>query len=162
MKPRAARTEDFDAILALNEESLRFLSPLDRTRLAQLDAEAALHQVLELEGEVTAFVLALREGAHYDSVNYRWFLARYPRFLYVDRVVVSSTARGQGLGRALYAAVFEQARADAISFVTAEFDVEPPNPASGKFHASFGFKEVGRQCIAKGSKWVSLQVAKVE
>jgi predicted GNAT superfamily acetyltransferase len=162
MKPRAARAEDFDAILALNDESLRFLSPLDRTRLVQLDAEAALHQVLEFEGKFAAFVLALREGASYDSVNYRWFLARYPHFLYVGRVVVSSTARGQGLGRALYAAVFEYAKAEGIAIVTAEFDMEPPNPVSEKFHASFGFKEVGRQCIAKRSKWVSLQVAEVE
>jgi predicted GNAT superfamily acetyltransferase len=162
MRLRAARPDDFDAILALNDESVRFLSPLDRPRLVQLDAEAALHRVLELDGHVAAFVLALREGARYDGVNYRWFLARYPRFLYVDRVVVSSAARGQGLGRALYAAVFEHAKAEGVLFVTAEFDVEPPNPASEKFHASFGFKEVGRQSVAEGTKWVSLQVAEAD
>jgi len=63
MRTRAARAEDFDAIVELNEESLRFLSPLDRPRLAHLDSEAALHQVMELDGRILAFVLVFREGA---------------------------------------------------------------------------------------------------
>jgi predicted GNAT superfamily acetyltransferase len=48
------------------------------------------------ERTIAAFLLAFREGAGYDSVNYRWFAQRYERFLYVDRVVVAPAARGQG------------------------------------------------------------------
>jgi predicted GNAT superfamily acetyltransferase len=45
--------------------------------------------------------------------------------------------------------------------VTAEIDIEPPNPVSLKFHERFGFKEVGKQAVAGGKKIVSLQAAKI-
>ena len=95
---RPALPTDANAILALNAESVRFTSPMDATRLWDLHAQAAYHRVVELEGEVVAFLLVLREGADYDSPNYRWFTARYDRFLYIDRVVVAARQQGSGLG----------------------------------------------------------------
>lgn len=159
---RDARVTDFDAILALNEASVSLLSPLSPQRLAGLHAQAALHRVAEREGEVIGFLLAFREGADYDSPNYLWFAARYPQFLYVDRVVVADATRGQGIGALLYRDMFEFAAASGARLVTCEFDVDPPNPASERFHARFGFREVGRQWVADGTKQVSLQVAPVQ
>ena len=159
MKIRTASSSDFETVLALNRESERFLSPLTWDQLDRLHQRADLHQVLEIEGGVAAFVLALREGASYDSVNYRWFVERYQRFLYVDRVVVSAARRGQGLGRLLYESVFSHARAMRVPMVTCEYDIEPPNPASEHFHGLFGFVEVGHQSTAGGKKRVSLQAA---
>ena len=103
MAPRLAAPADLDSVLALNTESERFLSQLDAARLAQLDAEAERHWVIEAAGRVVAFVLVFREGADYD--------------------------------------------------------IEPPNPASAHFHAALGFREVGRQAVADGRKSVTLQVA---
>ena len=160
MKLRPAAAADADAILALNQESIAVLSPLSRERLAQLQSEAAVHRVIEDDGAVVAFLLAFREGAAYDSPNYRWFARRYDRFLYVDRVVVSSEARGHGAGALLYRDVFEFAATHSVGLVTCEYDVEPPNPASERFHARFGFREVGRQQL-DGGKLVSLQAAQV-
>ena len=159
---RDAENADFDAILALNEASVSLLSPLSQRRLAGLHAQAALHRVAEREGEVIGFLLAFREGADYDSPNYLWFAARYPQFLYVDRVVVADAARGQGVGALLYRDMFEFAAASGARLVTCEFDIDPPNPASEQFHARFGFREVGRQWVADGRKQVSLQVAPVQ
>ena len=73
MTLRPTVAADFPTILTLNEESVHFLSPLTPERLAYLDHEANFHQVLEVNGEVVAFLLAFREGADYDSVNYRCF-----------------------------------------------------------------------------------------
>ena len=160
MKLRSATAADTDAILALNQESVAVLSPLSRERLAQLQGEAAIQRVIEDRGAVVAFLLAFREGAAYDSPNYRWFANRYERFLYVDRVVVASAARGRGAGALLYRDVFEFAATHPVDLVTCEYDVEPPNPASERFHARFGFSEVGRQRL-DGGKLVSLQAAKV-
>lgn len=162
MKIRDARAADFDAILALNEASVSLLSPLSTQRLADLHSKAALHRVAERNGEAIGFLLAFREGADYDSPNYRWFAERYPLFLYVDRVVVAGTARGQGVGTLLYRDMFEFAAASAVGLVTCEFDIDPPNPASERFHAGFGFREAGRQWVADGTKQVSLQVAPVK
>jgi hypothetical protein len=160
VKLRPATAADADAILALNQESVAVLSPLSRERLAQLQGEAAIQRVIEDHGAVVAFLLAFREGAAYDSPNYRWFANRYERFLYVDRVVVASAARGRGAGALLYRDVFEFAATRSVGLVTCEYDVEPPNPASERFHARFGFREVGRQRL-DGGKLVSLQAAQV-
>jgi predicted GNAT superfamily acetyltransferase len=154
---RVATLADFPRILALNAESVHFLSPLDAPRLQHLHAQAAYHRVAEIEGRVAAFLLAFRKGADYDSPNYRWFAQRYAQFLYIDRVVVAAAQQGRGLGALLYEDLFAFARSHAIAQVTCEFDLEPPNPASAHFHARFGFREVGTQWLGGGKKQVSLQ-----
>jgi predicted GNAT superfamily acetyltransferase len=158
MSLRDATPADFAAVLRLNAGSVRFLSALSAGRLAQLHAQACYHRVVEVDGEVQAFLLGFCEGSAYDSPNYRWFADRYPRFFYIDRVVVDPAAQGRGLGRRLYEDVFACAAAQGLERVTCEFDVDPPNPASARFHAQFGFREVGRQAVAYGGgKSVALQ-----
>jgi uncharacterized protein len=159
MIARAARPSDYPGVLALNEESVRFLSPLSLERLAALDREAELHLVLEQSARVVGFLLAFREHASYDSVNYRWFEQRYPSFLYIDRIVVSQSMQARGAGTLLYQRAFSHAAESGIAILACEFDIDPPNPASARFHAKFGFREVGRQSVADGRKQVSLQVA---
>ena len=159
MNLRLAQPTDFPIILGLNEESIRFLSPLSMDRLVALDREAALHLVIEHAGEVIAFLLGFREHADYDSVNYQWFEVRYSSFLYIDRVVVGRNAQANGAGSLLYKRAFAHAAEAGIPILTCEFDVDPPNPVSELFHAKFGFREVGRQPVANGKKYVSLQVA---
>ena len=62
-----------------------------------------------------------------------------------DSSVVPST------GSSMFAAATNAVR------LTAEFDVEPPNPVSAAFHQRFGFREVGTQWIGGDKKQVSLQ-----
>jgi predicted GNAT superfamily acetyltransferase len=150
---------DAPAVLALNAASVAVLSPLDAAGLAHLAAQAASFRVAGDDGRVDAFLLALREGADYASPNYRWFAARHAQFLYIDRVVVAADRRGGGLGARLYTDLFEQARAQGVPWLACEFDVDPPNPESARFHARFGFREVGRQRVAGGKKEVSLQMS---
>lgn len=158
---RDATPADFTAILALNETFVALLSPLDGERLARLHAQAALHRVIEQDGRIAAFLLAFREGADYDSPNYRWFAQRHARFLYVDRIVVAADTQARGAGSRLYRDVYALALRDGVPLITCEFDIEPPNPVSERFHARLGFREVGRQHLGGGSKTVSLQVLDV-
>ena len=158
-KIRDAGPADHAAILALNLESEALVSPMDAARLRALDAQAAYHRVADIDGHVAAFLLAFREGADYDSPNYRWFAERYPRFLYVDRIIVSSAWQGRKLGNALYDDLFFVAREDKVPLVACEFYTVPFNEGSSRFHAKFGFREVGRQWVADGKKEVSLQIA---
>jgi predicted GNAT superfamily acetyltransferase len=156
---RDATPADFESILRLNAESERFLSPLAAPRLARLHAESAWHRVACVEGSVAAFLLAFREGAAYDSQNYVWFAARYPQFLYIDRVVVDVAFQARRLGTLLYEDLFAFARASGAPRVTCEYDIQPPNPVSARFHGKFGFREVGRQDVGYAAKAVSLQEA---
>ncbi len=158
---RSAEPKDFQEILRINEESVHFLSPMSRERLEHMFEEAELCKVATNEGQILAFCLAFREGADYDSVNYLWFASHYPNFLYVDRVVVDLKKQTAGLGSLLYEEVFQHARDTGVPLVAAEIDIEPPNPVSLKFHEKFGFKEVGRQEVAGGTKVVSLQIANI-
>jgi uncharacterized protein len=107
---RDAIAADFGEILRLNAASEHVLSPLTRERLELLHRQAACHRVVEAPAGLAAFLLAFREGSAYDSPNYRWFAARYDRFLYVDRIVVADAHRGHGLGRRLYTDLFRFAR----------------------------------------------------
>jgi predicted GNAT superfamily acetyltransferase len=159
MNSRHMTPADFAEVLALNEESVEYLSPLSYSQLEDLHRQSAFSRVVDVDGRVIAFILALGQGADYDSVNYQWFEKRYAEFLYVDRVVVSLDAHGNGAGSILYRQLFEHASRRRIPLVACEFDVEPPTPASERFHAKFGFVEVGRQLVAGGRKTVSLQTA---
>lgn len=156
---RKFEIKDRDRLLELNHESVHFLSPLTKDKLNSLVSQSEMLNVVEVDGVVEAFVLTLREGKEYDSINYLWFSDNYDHFLYVDRVVVSLKMHGKGLGKILYNSVFTHAKETDVPFVTAEIDISPPNPGSLKFHEKFGFKEVGRQTVAQGKKSVSLQVA---
>jgi hypothetical protein len=158
---RSATPSDFDAILGINAEWEHFTSPLDESGLARLHGQAAWHRVVVADLRVVAFLLALREGADYDSPNYRWFAGTGGRFLYVDRVVVAHDRQGRGLGAALYDDVFEFAGAEGIGRIVCEVDVDPPNAASCRFHDRYGFVEVGTQRVAGGTKLVSLREATV-
>lgn len=154
---RTATTADFPHLLCLNEESERYLSPLTAVRLGLLFGEAAYCRVVVRDGEIVAFLLAFREGCTYDSVNYRWFVEHYERFLYIDRVVVSNAFQGKGIGKTLYDDIFAFARQTGAQRLTCEFDIDPPNEASRRFHQRYGFTEVGTQAVAGGKKMVSLQ-----
>jgi predicted GNAT superfamily acetyltransferase len=157
MQPIPANATHFADILALNAASVQVLSPLSEAKLAQLHAHAAYHKVVVEDGRVIAFLLGFAPGVAYDSINYRWFEARYDDFLYVDRIVVGDGQRGRGLGALLYCDLFAAARERGCARVVCEYDIEPPNPASAAFHRRFGFVEVGTQRVADGSKVVSLQ-----
>ena len=133
-----------DRVLALNNANAAQLSWLDPDRLALLVCQSFWAARI---GDVDAFVLTFDHKAEYDGLNYRWFRDRFDRFAYVDRVVVTPTARGRGLARRLYDGVLEAAKAAGHSAIMAEVNCEPPNPASDAFHASFGFQEIGRAGI---------------
>ena len=156
----AATADRFAAILDLNEEFVEVLAPLSRERLELLDSLASYHRVAVDGDELAGFVLAFGSDTRHDSVNFRWFAARYPSFLYVDRVVVSAQRQGTGVGRLLYRDLFAFARRAGYGQVTCEIDADPPNPRSERFHEAFGFREVGSQQVQYGGgkpKRVSLR-----
>ena len=132
------------AILTLNNAHARETSWLDPDRFDHLIGQAYL--ALRV-GEADTFLLAFDQDADYDSANYVWFRARYPRFAYVDRIIVAEHARGRGLARLLYERLFERALVDGHTMVACEVNSDPPNPGSDAFHAAMGFAPVGEATI---------------
>src|SRR5579871_2500476 len=124
---RAATRADFPAICALNLTEVQQTSPLDEDRLSLLDALSCYHKVAARDGVVVAFLLAMPSDAAYQNVNFQWFIARYPRFVYIDRIVVSASARGQRVGVLLYEDLFDFARRNEFPLITCEYNLSPPN-----------------------------------
>ena len=113
---------------------------------------AASHVRAEPAG--LALIVAFHEGCTYDNPNFAWLKMRFPRFSYIDRVVVSEKARGRGLARKLYAALEDQTRAEARERLVCEINAVPPNPESDAFHVALGFHPVGEQALSDRRKTV--------
>jgi uncharacterized protein len=139
------------ALLALNNTHAEELSWLQPRRLEYLVEHAFMARRI---GHLDAFIVAFDQDAPYDSPNFLWFRDRYPRFVYVDRIVVAPWARGRGYARLLYRDLFYQATKAGHERVVCEVNAQPPNPASEAFHAALGFTEVGRASIHDDSKTV--------
>lgn len=148
---RPVEPGDLDAILALNAASVVETGPLDQAGLARLLAESFLARIAPPR---QGFLIAFDQTSRIEGPNFTWFKARHARFAYIDRVVVAAGARGQGIGRALYAEAIAAARIAGHTLLCAEVNIDPPNPISGAFHAALGFVEVGRAHLPDRGKTV--------
>ena len=158
---RNAEPKDYDFILNVNEVNVEVLSPMPMERMLWLKDMSDMFVVAEVDGELAAFLIAIREGQPYDSENYVWFSKKYPEFLYIDRIVIDEPFRAMGLGRKLYQAVKDRAREIGVGVVTCEVDTIPYNETSLKFHEAMGFREVGEQIIRGGAIKVSLKACEL-
>ena len=155
---RSIEPTDLDRILRINEANVPEVGSVDADRMAFIVAESPIALVADIGDDVVGFCLVLAGGSTYDSVNYRWFTQRYDAFMYLDRVAVDSSARGRGVGSALYAEVDRRmATIDAADHLALEVNVVPPNEVSLAFHARLGFSEVGQQDTPYGIR-VSMQM----
>ncbi|EHN12200.1 acetyltransferase GNAT family [Patulibacter medicamentivorans] len=149
LRVRPMTVADHPAVLALNEDSVAVLSPLDGPRLAWIAGLASAPLVVvDPAGAIAGFAIALPEGTAYDSDHYRWFAERYERFLYLDRIAVAAGARRRGVGSLLYDA------AERIALphgrMLCEVDSDPVNPPSLAFHRDRGYVELERRTGASG------------
>lgn len=152
---RAAESFDRPEILALNERVQIKTSPLTDARLKDMLDWSTYSRVAEVDGHVVGFIIVMGPASGYDNANLDWFRERVTRFLYVDRIVVAPDNRG--IGTMLYEDLFEFASLLQIPYITCEYNVEPPNPISQKFHDKLGFTEIGERVISDGEKRVSMQ-----
>jgi predicted GNAT superfamily acetyltransferase len=134
---RSILRHDLPAILALNNAHAKDVNALTAEALQALLAVAAHARVVDGD---KGFLIALSEQTPPQGPNHAWFLARYPAFVYIDRVVVAPEARGMGHARRLY----EDLAADAAGRpLCCEVNLVPPNPGSMTFHERIGFVACG-------------------
>lgn len=146
---------DLAVLHSINEGAVPGVGQLTRVGLDDLvERQSAATLVAEdAGGRAQGFVLVMREGLDYASLNYRWLSERYERFAYVDRIAVDEAARGQGIGEVLYGAVIERFAGER-PVLLAEVNLEPPNPGSLRFHERLGFRAVGERWAADHAKGV--------
>jgi len=133
---------DHAALLALNNSAVPHVNALSREEFAWLSGHANFFRLVEDDAGLLGFAIVLPSGLDYWSDNYKWFATRFSGFLYLDRVVVAERGRRQGVGRALYEALFAFGRG-TWPRVTLEVNLRPPNPDSERFHERLGFTMIG-------------------
>jgi L-amino acid N-acyltransferase YncA len=86
----------------------------------------------------------------------QWNNRRAYGFTVEATVYVNPTHVGLGVGRMLYAALFEQAR--ELGFHAVIAGISLPNPASVRLHESFGFEKVAqfRETGYKLGRWIDV------
>ena len=155
MKIERATAADYPEILALNESGLPHVNRISADDLTEFAAQSCYFRIARVDEKPAGFLLAFSQRASYHSPNFLWFRDRYPRFVYIDRIVVAPSSRREGIGRRLYADLEQVARACA-RVLTCEVNLDPPNLGSFAFHERSGFFEVGRQHTDGGAKLVCL------
>lgn len=155
---RDVASEDLERILAINEGAVPNMNSLTIEEMRRFARQAAWFRVAEEMGEIAAFLLVLDADTDYDSINYRWFRARYRDFLYIDRIAVDPGFHRRGMGRSLYDDFFSAARRRRVPRICAEVNLRPPNPGSIAFHRALGFEEVGQLEHPGGEKKVAMFV----
>jgi predicted GNAT superfamily acetyltransferase len=146
------RARDAAVILSLNNEHAKETSALDHASLTAL-LDMAFY-ARGVDWGATAFLIALDHNGSYENPNFAWFKASGKSFVYIDRIIVSSGARGLGIGRLLYDDLFAMAKQAGQYRVVCEVNIEPPNHVSEAFHLAMGFDGIGQATIHNGAKTV--------
>ena len=147
---RDANPADFAELHRLNNANTPHVNELRLQELEQLCGWAADVAIAEVDSCVAGFVIALRQGLTYSSLNYRYFDERFEEFVYIDRVVVGAQYRRRGIASALY----DRVESIGEQPVTCEVNLRPTNPGSMSFHRSRGYVDLGTQTV--GDKEVVL------
>ena len=152
---RDVHKHDLDSIIALNNNAGTTILPIDEAGMRWFDEHARYFRIAEVDGQLAGFLVGITHGTDYASPNYRWFSEHYPKFAYIDRIVVARPYRGLGLGRVFYADMtsFAEVR---VPILTCEVFLEPRDDVSLLFHGTYGFQEVGQQVMDNVDRRVSL------
>ncbi len=157
LRMRMMREEDVPSVAVLNagaSPAVNLLTEEEVSALLHLSDIALV--ATNRDRQVIAFLISLAPGQPYDSENYQWFEKRGVRHQYIDRIVVAPSAKGTGVGRALYESVFERARERGANEVSCEVNTDPPNPGSLVFHDRLGFRMLAEQWTKGDSVKVAL------
>ena len=145
---RAYEPADAEAVLAINAENEPAVGPMDADKLEFFARISCFFIVAEdANDQPRGFLIGLDNEAapEYTSPNFEHFATKYTTELaYVDRVAVTASSQGQGLGPAMYRAFEAWAFGFGKGVLAAEVNTIPDNPHSHHFHQKFGFAEMAR------------------
>ncbi len=152
---RDVAKEDLDEILSLNEAVVPAVNSIPIEQMHWFAEQAAYFRIAIADDRLASFLIGLRPGIAYESLNYRWFCEHYEHFGYIDRIAVAAHARRHGLATRMYDD-FKASLEGDVGTMACEVNLRPPNEASMRFHERYGFFQVGSQSTEGGQKEVAL------
>ncbi|MXP62427.1 N-acetyltransferase family protein [Roseomonas sp. M0104] len=150
-----AAEADLPAILAIFNGAIRSTTAVWHTQETTLEARRAWMR--ERQGRGLPVLVAVEAGTVRGFASYGDFRPFAGYALTVEHsVYVDPAAQGQGIGRALLAALV--ARAEAAGLHVMVGGIEAENQASIRLHRAAGFTEAGvlRQVGRKFDRWLDL------
>jgi len=140
MQIRPAEEKDLEALVKLNNLEGRWVGEKTIDFFRKYLKQQYLY-VVEEEGNISAFMLAMSNSSDYDSQNFIWFKKELKdAFVYIDRLVVLPNRRRQGLDTMLIKKLLEDCQE---RYLTGEISLKPENPESIRHHERLGFKKKG-------------------
>ena len=133
---------DLDEIWNINQANIPEVGDVPNLERLEKLINWSSHIIVVRGDDIAGFIILMREGQTYDSLNYEFFNSQNFPFLYVDRIAIKDGHRRKGLGRKIYEKTINIAKDLDIS-TCCEVNTIPRNVPSLAFHAGFGFKEVG-------------------
>jgi len=152
---RDATVDDAAAILPIHNQAVRETTAVWNS----IESDLAGRETWLAERQAAGFPVLVAEidGSVAGFASFGHFRA-WPgyRFTVEHSVYVAAEKQGQGVGRALLAALIERARANGKHAMIA--GIEAGNAGSIALHTALGFREVGRlpQVGAKFDRWLDL------
>ena len=131
------------SIYDLNQANTPEVGSLESMNHLKKLIELSAYNLLVLDDdEIVGFIICMREGSVYRSENYKFFVQKLKKFLYVDRVAIDEQYRRVGLGQAIYENIFIHAAKNDLP-IALEVNTQPVNQPSLNFHEKMGFDKVG-------------------
>ena len=142
MESRPLLHDDASSVWIINEQGLPGTGKVTVEEISYLIDISDVSLGVWEQDKMVGFVICLSPNLEYGSLNYAWFNENYDEFLYVDRIAVATEHRNNGIGSFIYQKLIDISEQKQIP-ITAEVNLEPPNPGSMRFHHRFDFSEVG-------------------
>jgi len=159
-KLRDAKHSDLDKIVSINKSAIPAVNYVSYDEFEWfLNRKLYFKIAQNSHGAISGFLLVLPSGLEYKSLNYKWFSGKYVNFAYIDRIVIMDEFKENGIGKSLYLDLEKNIR--GYELIACEFNIEPPNPISKKFHESLNYENVGYQFTENETKKVSLMIKRI-
>ena len=157
---RDAKHSDIDKIVQINKSAIPAVNYVSYNEFEWFLNRKLYFKIAEnSHGAISGFLLVLPSGLEYKSLNYKWFSGKYDKFAYIDRIVIMDEFKENGIGKSLYLDL--EKNISGHKLIACEFNIEPPNPISKKFHESLNYENVGYQFTENETKKVSLMIKKI-
>ena len=136
---RQITPHDIEMVLAINNDAIPAVNSLTANELTDIINISEKSWVVDEGDEIVGVLIVIGPGESYGSANYTWLNSQFTDFCYVDRIIIASSGKRKGHGKALYLALEEHAASTGKKVLLCEVNVEPENPQSMAFHASLGW-----------------------
>lgn len=136
---RQITPQDLASVLAINNEAVPAVNALTASELSDIINISEKAWVVDEGDKIVGVLIVLGPRESYGSANYTWLNSQFTNFCYVDRIIIATSGKRKGYGKALYLALEEHAVSTGVEMLLCEVNVEPENPQSMAFHESLGW-----------------------